>query len=63
MRIASEGAPMVDERDREMRPLSGNVIRIDPSSDRIVDDLPVQGSPEAMTVDASGAVWVAVHSL
>jgi len=54
---------MVDERDREMRPLSGNVIRIDPSSDRIVDDLPVQGSPEAMTVDASGAVWVAVHSL
>jgi hypothetical protein len=41
--------------------LSGWVIRIDPTSLEITATLEVNGSPDAMTMDDAGDVWVAVH--
>jgi class 3 adenylate cyclase/streptogramin lyase len=42
--------------------LSRELVEVSTSSLRIIGTLPVAGSPDAVTADGSGAVWVAVHA-
>jgi streptogramin lyase len=42
--------------------LSGNVVEVSSATAQVLASLPVNGSPDAMTVDDQGRVWVAVHS-
>jgi YVTN family beta-propeller protein len=40
----------------------GKVVRIDPKTDLVVATSTVEGSPDSLVVDDSGAVWVSVHA-
>jgi DNA-binding beta-propeller fold protein YncE len=37
------------------------MIRIDPSTNKVVQTLAVRGAPDAVVADANGDVWVTVH--
>ena len=38
-----------------------DVLRIDPATRDVAESVALDGAPSALTVDADGAVWVAVR--
>jgi hypothetical protein len=37
------------------------MLRIDPATRSVADSIALEGAPAALTVDADGAVWVAIR--